>query len=744
MIHKTKYRPSFTAFMLLCMMLISCADGEEMTESPYLNGKDKTPIATAALLDVGRASTTRAANKDFAQGDKLLAYLRHVTWDGNSSGVRTPVTVNNNPTLVTFTKGTTACDDYSGSDITPIGTGTALGLSQENTKQTSDLTAIPALYWDDFSRASTGNEDEGEFDIRTSGHYLQSYYGYCFNGGEGENNAEGAEIRGNISTALNKANGVLGWTVPYDQTATDALQHSDLLWSAEQTPIAYRRGSSASDGHGTLVIPYTHAMSMVTVEVIAKDGFTTGALDNTWLELQGMNRTCTVTAPTMTISSAGQGADDKAGKVKMYKGTPITSDGKPSCTYQAIVVPGTALSNGLLFLKINDADGNNYNVSINSGILTSWNDGLTTTDEKKTMKPGYNYKLTVTINKVGVDVQSTLSDWKTVEAEGEGDIQFPEDDVTEIYTTTDGDGNPTGSKVDFSTPEGEKLANFNTGSSFSLYKKDTGESGAYDYATTSTYTKGTGTNYWKNDPEIYWPNDHDKFYFRALAIYNAPAEDGSYNILAYTPTSSNTVNQATDYVWATTPAHKVKKTDGSAEVTYAKGAAITPRTGDVPLAFEHVMSKITVKLATSTSESGTPADAVNLTGAKISISKLADSGNIAIDNGAITPGSIVDSPISNFVPSGQSGSDILDNYAVIPQVITNDAIMTIQLQDGTTYKLQLNTCVQDGTTAPITAWLRGIHYTYTITLTKEAISFRVMIKDWEEKQGSGNANLDWD
>ena len=726
--------------MLLCMMLISCADGEEMTESPYLNGKDKTPIATAALLDVGRASTTRAANKDFAQGDKLLAYLRHVKWDGNSSGVRTPVTVNNNPTLVTFTKGATACAVYNGSDITPIGTGTALGLSQENTKQTSDLTAIPALYWDDFSRASTGNEDEGEFDIRTSGHFLQSYYGYCFNGGEGENNAEGATIQGNISQALDKANGVLGWTVPYDQAATHALQHSDLLWSAEQTPIAYRRGSSASEGHGTLVIPYTHAMSMVTVEVIAKDGFTTGALANTWLELQGMNRTCTVTAPTMAISDAGKGSGTDAGKVKMCKGTPTTSDGNPSCTYQAIVVPGTALSEGLVFLNINDADGNNYNVSINSDILTSWNGGLTTTDE---MQSGYNYHLTVTINKVGVDVQSTLSDWKTVEAEGEGDIQFPEDDVTEIYTTTDGDGNPTGSKVDFSTTEGKKLANFNTGSSFSLYKKDTGESGAYDYATTSTYTKGTGTNYWKNDPEIYWPNDHDKFYFRALAIYNAPAEDGSYNISAYTPTSSNTVNQATDYVWATTPAHKVKKTGGSTDVTYAKGAAITPRTGDVPLAFEHVMSKITVKLATSTSES---ADAVELSGALISISKLATSGTIDIEDGNIniTPGNIADSPISGFAPSEQTGTNVLDNYTVIPQTISNDAVLTIKLADGTTYKLQLNTCVQDGETAPITAWLRGIHYTYTITLTKEAISFRVIIKDWDEKTGSGNANLDWD
>ena len=727
---------------ILSIAALSSCDDSVVSDNPFLNGVEKTPIETSALLDVSSSESTRAANKDFARGDKLLAYLRHVKWDGNSSGDRTPVTVNNSPTLVTFTKGTTACDEYSGSDITPIGTNQALGLSSENTKQTSDLTAIPALYWDDFSRASTDSEEEGAYDIRTSGHYLQSYYGYCFNGGEGENNEKGNTVIGNISAALVEETGVLGWKVPYDQTTQTSLTGCDLLWSAEQTPIQYAHGSQNNGGaHGTLVLPYTHAMSMVTVDVVAKDGFTTGALANTWLELQGMNKTCTVTAPTMTLSDAGQGTDAYAGKVKMCKGTPTTSDGKPSCTYQAIVVPGTALSQESVFLKIYDADGNNYDLKINSSILNSWNSGLT--DNK--MQSGYNYHLTVTINKVGVDVQSTLSDWKTVEAEGEGDIQFPEDDVTEIYTTTDGDGNPTGSKVDFSTIDGKKLANFKVGSEFTLYQKGTGVADTYTNVTTSTYNQDASSKkYWSNNPEIYWPNDKDRFFFRALAIYNTPATDGSYNIEAYTQETDNTVSQGTDYVWATTPAHKVSKTDGSEDATYAKSAAISPRTGDVPLAFEHVMSKITVKLATSTSGSGTPADAVELSGALISISKLATTGTIDIEDGNIIPGNIADSPISGFAPSGQTGTNVLDNYTVIPQTISDDAVLTIKLADGTTYKLQLNTCVKDGTTAPITAWLRGIHYTYTITLTKEAISFRVMIKNWEEKQGSGNANLDWD
>ena len=75
------------------------------------------------------------------------------------------------------------------------------------------------------------------------------------------------------------------------------------------------------------------------------------------------------------------------------------------------------------------------------------------------------------------------------------------------------------------------------------------------------------------------------------------------------------------------------------------------------------------------------------------------------------------------------------------------AVIRITLADGTTYKAQLNLC--DVTTAggmggKITEWKRGTHYKYVITLQKEAITLRVMIKDWTETSGSGNANLDWD
>ena len=95
-------------YLSVIIALLSCSNDVEETSS-YLNGTGKTPIETAALLDVTTAPQTRAANKDFDNGDVLLAYLRHVTWNGGTADIRTSVSVDQAPRLVTFTKGTEAC-----------------------------------------------------------------------------------------------------------------------------------------------------------------------------------------------------------------------------------------------------------------------------------------------------------------------------------------------------------------------------------------------------------------------------------------------------------------------------------------------------------------------------------------------------------------------------------------------------------------------------------------------------------
>ena len=281
-------------------------------------------------------------------------------------------------------------------------------------------------------------------------------------------------------------------------------------------------------------------------------------------------------------------------------------------------------------------------------------------------KPGVNYHLDITLSKAAVEVQSTSFDWVTVSATGTGDIQFPSDVVN----------------LDVAA------GTFTAGDSFDLYRYE-------DTPGEKTSTVTYNGSKWVSNPVLYWPNASTSFYFRAVM--------GTEDIL-----------------WATTPAHN----------GFNEGAAIAPRTGNVPLAFEHVKSRLSVVLETSTT-----ASAVNLEGATIAISNLATEGTLDVADGAIAPGALVE----NAIPA----ATVITDKIVIPQTITNASVMTITLADGTTYKLQLNQCL-DGTDTAITGWERGKSYTYTVHLELEEVSYRALVKEWTLVTGSGNANLEWD
>lgn len=671
--------------------LLSCSDSHDL-DSPYLNGEGKTPVSVSALLDIeGGSSKTRAANKDFASADRLLVYMRHVTWDGNVDGERQVVTADKSPSLVVLTKGSDACTDYSGEDITPIGTPSKpLGLSSTNTRVASDLT--PTIYWDDFSTNAS--------DLRTTGHYLQSYYGYCFNGGEGAGNETGSLQQGNIAEALAPTTGVLGWSVPYDQdTDADALRHADLLWSAEQTPVSYTHGDANVGGqHGTLLLPFTHAMSMVTVVLTAGDGFDATAFDDTWLELQGVMRVGKISAPDYNISGVGQGTDN-VGRVKMKKHTPNTEAGKTTCTWQAIVMPQTMLTLTNTLLRICNADDNDYEVKVTDALIGEsggWTDGL---EEGNKMKPGYNYLLKVTVSKAGVSVRATVTDWITLYAEGVGKIQF-ENDITHTEDIT--------------------YASLRSGG-IDIYKSSTRE-----FSSVSTYMLWDEVSgKWTYHDPIYWAGQGDASFFRAVSPHGiTPGELTQGESIAH------------DVLWG----YGCDKEEDKAKVGTGDEVPLTPRTGNVPLHFAHAMSKITVKLATNAGD-----DAVTLDGAAVSVSNLATTGVLDMVTGRVTPGALTVDAMSDCCAENYrvESKTCLDNYCVIPQGITNDAVVSVKLSDGTVYKLALNTCVDSGSN-PITTWQQGKHYIYTITLTKGAVTLRALVENWVDATGNGNAELDWD
>lgn len=856
-------------------LLTACHENElDSATSSYLNGTEKTPLLATALLGVESTPQTRAANKTFDNGDQLVAYIRQVKWNGTTDGARTLVSAQKSPSLITFTKGGAAMTAYTGSDITPIGTGKALGLTpgeSGNTNVASDLTVTGGLYWDDFSvnDPSTDGTETSTY-LRDANHYLQSYYGYCYNGGT-------------PSTNLTEASGELGWTVQADQTATGAFQHSDLLWSAEQNPIAYIHATfNGGSEHGQLILPFTHAMSKVTINLTARNGFSDDfKFTATEVSLNNKNTVCTTTAPTLTLVAST--VESAVKDIKMLGGSDATVKQR---SYSAIMVP-SALKEGELFATITGADGNKYEIKVTPAMLQKgiehegkgWGEKLTS----NATQSGVHYVLDVTIDKQAISVSALLKDWDDVTAVGDGEIKFDNDITT----------------------KGSIDVDFLKDNKFDVYKDETNASTSF---TTKSTTLTWSDSQWSYDPIIYWNGQGDASYFRALS----PAA------------TTTAMSEGSDILWG----YACDNDDDKTKVGTSDEVKITPRTGDVPLHFEHPMSKISVILKNDKDASGATipeAARVALAGAKISIINLYDLGTLNLSDGTIgnlsvsddAPFTIKDQTVNSefkwldnivipqsliknknnepresvptfydlseltkiyasgkSVPDGSSGeyyltskldivkydsndlteiyangtsindgsapetyvTSTLDQVAEIPAVMydeeeantlntanliddsegrrpkddgyvktykpgyeevttstvkspavpahykvnenskkattetinyyrTNsdsekhapgdlkdkgDMIMLyITLTDGTRYKVDLSQCkatASDGsiTEEYVTEWERGKHYTYTISLQKEQITFRAMVKEWIEKTGSGNATLDWD
>ena len=673
----------------------SCSDDTLPGTNPD-NG-ERTPLNVAVALSNG-TPLSRARGNTFAAGDSLYAYIRQVEWNQATDPDFQSVTekaADQSPSLVLFTVNS----GFTMTDVDGI------------TKKTSNITPTKPLYWDDFSTASDPLTDANR--------YLQSAWGFCYNGGS-------------PTTALDKTNGTLGWTATDNFDSAEKLRNNDLLWSKAQKPLKYERGTFGGNDHGTLVIPYTHAMSMITIEVVAADGFTTGNLGSTTATLQDMYKSATFSAPNATVSPQ---ADLQT--VKMLASAEGTNaESKPNKMFQALVIPGKQLTAGNLLAEIANVDGNNYKIPVTQTIIEAWSSYL---DDRK-LKSGVNYKLTVTVAKQAISVVARITDWTTIEATGKGKINFSAD------VTSSG------------------VANEATGS-FDLYRGTSTEpeaEGALAYATTSDYSDSK----WVNNPPIYWANGTTSYYFRALATLEADGKlkSRSTTVGVEGENARTAAAQGKDLMWATTKAHNGNLESGGTE-EFAEGAAIRPRTGDVPLQFVHAMSKITINLSTSTTGKDETtqslddkARAVDFTGANISISNLCTAGTIAIANGNITPTALsVEAPTSlqQYVTTE---TEIKDKGSiseiVIPQSLLEKTIggtdncpikLTITLSDGTTYSLLLKDCkVKDSADNYITTWKRGTHYVYEIYVEKEAIRFVAVIKEWEKVNGSGDANLDWD
>lgn len=687
------------------LLLAGCTSEADFSDT--LSGNGKTPLMIEATLNTGRAQT-RASGSTFANGDVLKAYVQHLNGE---------------------------------SVIEPAYGKKLVSITYDGTNFKTDS------FWDDFS-----NSDDPTTDLRTTGHGLRSLYGYCYNG-----------RTESPSPSLTENSGVLFWTVLQNQSTAAAVQHSDLLWSPTQAKVTYVH-STAHTGtginHGTLDLPYSHAMSQITVKVIADDsetgGFTSGSnpLESTSLILNAMKYQTTLTAPNSTWSS-----EEGTETITMFASESYPSGHEFWREFVAIVAPGTKLKVDEKLLNILNVHGNNYTDTITATMIddTHWGNGhaINTEDGKNYIltQPGKNYYLELTVKKSAIQAKSTLADWTSLTSTGEGKIYFP-DDVDLIMDDTNYPGS---SNVNVMTIDKNKFVN---GATFSLFRLlagngNTNEDGTakdkstrpndnnatytgYTFATISTFQNNDNpdNDKWVNNPELFWLNNSDKFYYRALARFNSVDEGlnnissvGTYDTDKGTAVSQGVAN-TNDILWGTTASHL----GVSSNLVYPRGVAIPPRTRGVPIIFQHAMSKISFGLETTNDVT-----AVNLTGATIAISNIYTSATITLDDGSMD--FTGNDKVANAIPATTS----ISNMIVVPQTFADEALVTITLpnQYGAIYTIPLKDCVVSGSSSKIAAWEGGKNYAYTIHVEKEKIKFNALVKDWDEVAASGNAGLNW-
>lgn len=625
---------SISALMLLsgCSSDIISFDSSERLELGF------NPSLSSSVV-------SRATSAEFATNDELLIYVRHV----------------NGTSIDSYTDVDTELD--------------RLVTLKVNDNKSVAVEGTP-LYWDDFSKSA-----ESDKDIRATNHGLQSYYGYCYNGG--------------TSKSFTESTGELEWTAVTAPTSATDIQHTDLLWSAAQELITYSHASVENGTTGTLSVPFTHAMSEFTVILNAEEGYSDKAFENTSVTLHNMNSVGSFIAPLSTV--VGSEAKD----FTMYS----AEDAKVKTrTYIALTVPGTVLSTENLFLTISNAEGNNYTYKLSADNLsdTAWGKALA---EGKTLS-GNNYKLTLTLNKSGVSAVATLADWVTVEAEGDALIDFTAD------------------------VKSHNIANKLTeGNTFNLWMTKAATEPTYTASSTCTaeYTTDGMT---LNKP-LYWPNGTDTYYFRAEANY-----DGEKLTTLGEGDDATVVKQGQDRVWATTAAHKAS----NATKTYNEGEAIAPRTGSVPFEFKHVMSKVIINLTTPTAEEGANEAStkhVDLTDASLSLSNVYPSGKLDIHTGAVTA-----TGTQKTITATNSLNEFVVPQATKDMVLTvtlkDGTKYTFNLANAKVVK------DGKPTTEPISLWEQGNVYTYTINISKQAVELLGYVKDWVKNEGSGNAELIWD
>lgn len=619
-------------------------------------------------------------------------------------------------------------------------TTATVGGETSTDSQHNELSLSPQLYWDDYGSADPANIDtpKGTASVGTGGRGIGlTIYGAAVDDG------------GSTSVVINGDTGkqwnALSWTLSADQKggwSTKDILTSNNVRSAGDGTYKFDDAKGTSGFTPSNILEFTHAMTKVTVNLKAGDGFVNSKFVNEpSVTLLGFNYTGTVNVETKTSTPTADTKTNISAHLAKVKATssdewsdaPATWVTSNQTQFDALVFPGNTITNTSTdyIIELN-ADGNIY--KINGTKLYAKMGELS---HGYVLKQGVNYILNITVNKTKIDVEATIKDWVSVSAANEA----PVININESYGH---DGTAFARDFDFyrsTTVNGSYLSGIDEGNH-----------------TVVTYVPAGGepivSAHYEMVTQMYWPNHSTHYFFRGIWPL-VDSKDGESQPVGPTTSqvkANSIVVENVAYKQGYYPSDLMiglpRKDDGTHDETCkvsshdkTSGAnGICATEGKIRMNFEYAMSQVIVNLSTSDGNDAVIFD---------------DATKVEIMDGYTTGEIKLSDETSDF--SGKSKAPYTMHREGESNIKYHDAIIPQSLQDGSgnaTLKFKITVksgdtldeyetvlgikniqVTESGVKKSISAWERGKKYTYNLQITKTGIKVEATIKDWVSAVG---------
>jgi len=582
-------------------------------------------------------------------------------------------------------------------------------LAAQSGSQVNALSFLESemLYWDDYG---TGDPDNA--DSRAAG---LSILGVAV---DGKNAAPAVTTDAQWES--------LDWNVVTD--GTDVLS-GDIIVSNNLT--AYKFAERDDDDARKMV--FIHPLSKITVNLKAGEGFTRGTVGATKFKFE-TDPTVTLTNATTlaaianqvndyaliqgTVSIKDASAQSDGTKATVIAGTTSTTDAAITVIKQAVVYPGTQLgATDDAVIAVVNADDNIYYIR-----AKEIHDAITAKGGHTDFKTlaGYNYIINITVNKTGIRITASVTNWTSVDSE-------------EVHPVIN---------VDAHVGDGTPSSGINT---FAFWRS---ESINKDYMHEATPAVNIdGTTDWTSTTTLYWTHHNQHYHFRGIypvgtAVYSngngdqaVVVENGAYDAATF---PSNFVMgmpefSGDDYMCDNEDhAHVDMRTEG-----------ICARTSAINLNFRYMMSRLEVNLTSSAVDAK---DYVDLSYCKVELVNVGTKGDVLLSDRSV----LVTLDAQTYELNGVS-SQIHYDDVIVPQTLLNtDSSNKVRfkitvyvngtLTDYDVYYADVASIKVKASgasvSAPVDAWESGVHYVYNLKITKTEIKATASLTDWKTVEAS--------